>query len=144
MPRLTIKVTKIMILVNYAWSVSFALAKSNKKAIAERGWSPLNRNIILDTAVRATMTKLEIESEKESGILIPYTLTGNYVTIDELLPTLDLQYLSQTTTPTKPNLKGGMAAWCLDAIVRNYDLMVSRERIRRDHTEGESVSEKLK
>ena len=144
MPRLTIEVTEIIILVNYAWSVSFALAKSNKKAIAERGWSPLNRNIILDTAVRATMTKLEIESEKEAGILIPYTLTGNYVTIDESLPTLDLQYLSQNTTPSKPNLKGGMAAWCLDAIVRNDDLMASRERIRRDNVEGQSVSEKLK
>ena len=61
MPRLTIEVSERMILVNYAWSVSFAKVPSNKKAIAERGWNPLNRNIILDTAVRATMTKLEIE-----------------------------------------------------------------------------------
>jgi len=28
------------------------------------------------------MTKLEIETEKESEILIPYTLTGNYVELD--------------------------------------------------------------
>ena len=144
MPRLTIEVTEIMILVNYAWSVSFAKIPSNKKAIAERGWNPLNRNIVLDTAVRATMTKLEIETEKESGILIPYTLTGNYVELDESLPTVDVQFLSQNITPSKPNLKGGMAAWCLDAIVRNDDLMASRERIRRDGAEGESVSEKLK
>ena len=37
-----------------------------------------------------------------------------------------------------------MAAWCLDAIVRNDDLIASRERIRRDGAKGQSVSEKLK
>ena len=42
MPRLTIEVTEIMILVNYAWSVLFAKIPSNKKAIAERGWNLLN------------------------------------------------------------------------------------------------------
>ena len=144
MPRLTIEVTEIMILVNYAWSVSFAKVPSNKTAIAERGWNPLNRNIILDTAVRATMTKLEIERETEAGIVIPYTMTPNYIELDESLPTVDIQFLSRNVTPSKPNLKGGMAAWCLDAIVRNDDLMASRERIRRDGAEGQSVSEKLK
>ena len=119
MPRRTIEVTEIMILINYAWSVSFTKISSNKKAISERGWNPLNQNIFLDTAVRVTMTKLEIETEKESGILIPYTLTGNYVELDESLPTVDVQYFSQNITPSGPNLKGGMAAWCLDAIVRN-------------------------
>ena len=91
MSRLTIEVTEIMILGKYVWSVSFNKVPSNKKAITERGWNPLNWNIILDTAVRATMTKVEIESEKESGIVIPYTLTASYVEIDELLPTVDIQ-----------------------------------------------------
>ena len=144
MPRFTIEVTEIMILVNYVWSVSFAKIPSNKKAMVERGWNPLNRNIVLDTAIRATMTKIEIKTEKESGILILYTLIGNYAKLDESLPTVDVQYLSQNINPSKPNLKGGMATWCLDAVVQNDDLMASCKRIQRDGEEGQSVSEKLK
>ena len=45
---------------------------------------------------------------------------------------------------TRPNLQSGMAAYCLDAIVQNQDLMNARERIRSNRDEGESVSEKLK
>ena len=135
-PRLTIEVHNIMIIVNYAWSVSFANISYNKKDIAKRGWRPLNCNIVLDTAVRVNMTKTDIETEKKSGIVIPYNLTDNYVELDELLPTLDIQYLSRNTTLSKLNLKGGMAAWYLDAIVWNDDLMTSHERIRRDDTKG--------
>ena len=47
-----------------------------------------NRNIVLDTALRATMTKTEIETKKEPEIVIPYTLTDNYVELDESLPTV--------------------------------------------------------
>ena len=36
-----------------------------------------------------------------------------------------------------------MAAWCLDAIIRNNDLVVSRERIQKDAEEGQSISDKL-
>ena len=112
MPRLTIEVTEIMILVNYAWSVSFAKVPSNKTAIAERGWNPLNRNIILDTAVRATMTKLEIEKESEAGIVIPYTMTPNYIELDESLPTIDIQFLSRNITPESEGRYGGVVFGC--------------------------------
>ena len=87
---------------------------------------------------------MEIETEKESRIIIPYTLNVNYAELDEWLPTVDIQYLSQNTTSLKPNLKRGMATWILDAIIRNHDLMASREWIRRDGTEGQSVSENFK
>lgn len=67
------------------------------------------------------MTKIEIETEKESGIVIPYTLIDSYVDLDKSLPTVDIRYLSRNKNPSKPNLKGGMTAWCLYAIVRNDD-----------------------
>ena len=82
--------------------------------------------------------------EKDSRIVIPYTLTDTYVELDESLPTVDIQYLSHNKTPSKPNLKIGMVVWSVDAIVRNDDLMASRKRIRRDGTEVQSVSDKLK
>ena len=56
MPRLTIEVVEIMTLVNYAWDRSFARVATDKVAIAERGWYPLNCNLLLDTQLRSTMT----------------------------------------------------------------------------------------
>jgi len=32
----------IVLLVQHAWKESFAIKETNKKAIAERGWGPLN------------------------------------------------------------------------------------------------------
>jgi hypothetical protein len=43
----TIEKTDVVKLVRYAWSKSFAKVNSNKKAICERGWNPLNYNILL-------------------------------------------------------------------------------------------------
>jgi hypothetical protein len=42
--------------VNKAWSNSFANIRTNKKAIAERGWGPLNRNLLTHPEIIATGT----------------------------------------------------------------------------------------
>jgi hypothetical protein len=34
-------------LVHHAWNASFAKVKSNKKAISNRGWNPLNFKLLL-------------------------------------------------------------------------------------------------
>ena len=143
--RLTIEVAEIMILINYAWERSFARVETNKVAIAERGWFPLNRKLLISTQLRSTMTKNEQRDETGNGVIIPYHATDNFVEIADNEPTLDLQYLPPPPQPsTRPNLKSGMSAYCLDAIVQNQDLMDARERIRRNREEGESVSDKLK
>ena len=143
--RLTIEVQEIMVLINYAWEKSFARVETNKTAIAERGWFPLNRHLLLNTQLRSTMTDKEQREESTNGVVIPYHATANFVEIAENSPTLDPQYLPPPPQPsTPPNLQSGMAAYCLDAIVQNQDLMNARERIRRNRDEGESVSDKLK
>ena len=142
--RLTIEVSEIMVLINYAWEHSFARVSSNKTAIAVRGWFPLNRRLLLDNRLRATMTEKEKSDEGTNGIIIPYHETNSFFEIDDDLPTLDVKYLPSPPPPlTKPNLSGGMAAYCLDAIVQNQDLMDARERIRQNRIEGESVSDRL-
>ena len=56
--------------------------------------------------------------------------------------------ISSTSPPVaahqKPNVQNGMAAWCLDAIVANQDLMESRRRIKKNRKDGQSMSNKLK
>ena len=71
MMKLTIEPYKIIILVNYAWLCSFARSGSNQTAIADRGWNPLNRALLLEKTLRSTMTEAEKENESFSGIFNP-------------------------------------------------------------------------
>ena len=61
--KLTIEPYEIIPLINSAWSKSFARPLSNRKAIAARGWNPLNRNILLDETLRATMAEGDDRTE---------------------------------------------------------------------------------
>jgi len=112
-----------MLMINYAWDLSFKRVEPNKIAISERGWGPLNRNLMLDKQLRSTMTAAEKGKEKEpdSGITIPYHQRQNYIVIDDSAPTLDTKFITPLplTIIDRPNLSNGMAAWCVDAIVQN-------------------------
>jgi len=123
--ELRIETTDIMLMINYAWDLSFKRVEPNKIAISERGWGPLNRNLMLDKQLRSTMTAAEKGKEKEpdSGITIPYHQRQNYIVIDDSAPTLDTKFITPLPPPIidRPNLSNGMAAWCVDAIVQNQD-----------------------
>jgi len=54
----TIEKTDIVSLVSQAWNASFTRVDNNKKAVAERGWGPLNYNLLLHP---------EINLKKEKG-----------------------------------------------------------------------------
>ena len=43
--------TDLIPLINKAWNQSFAQIGKNHNAIANRGWNPLNRNILLDQTI---------------------------------------------------------------------------------------------
>ena len=47
----------ILTLVNAAWEQSFAMVKSNTNAISERGWGPLNYNVLLHPEIQLTMVQ---------------------------------------------------------------------------------------
>jgi hypothetical protein len=51
------KPTDIIPIVNYAWHGSFDNVVTNKKAILDRGWFPLNRMLLLHPDIRKTMTE---------------------------------------------------------------------------------------
>ena len=53
----TIQPYEIMVILNIAWKKSFAVTESNRKAIWERGWNPLNRVLLQNPQIVASMTK---------------------------------------------------------------------------------------
>ena len=60
----TLSSTDIIPIVNEAWSLSFARVYNNTKAISERGWGPLNRNLLTYKELLQTMTKIDRDSFK--------------------------------------------------------------------------------
>ena len=51
--------TDIVPIVNYAWGESFAKVQTNQRAIADRGWNPLNFNLLTNKQIFPTMTDSE-------------------------------------------------------------------------------------
>ena len=64
MMQLTIEPYEIIMMVNYAGGHFFGRIMSNKKAIIDQGWYPLNQQLLLCPTLRSNMT---IE-EKEHGL----------------------------------------------------------------------------
>ena len=69
----TIEPYEIIPLLNTAWGESFGRPISNKKAIADRGWNPLNRNILLDSTLRSTIAETEKDTES-TRTLVPSSI----------------------------------------------------------------------
>ena len=69
----TIEPCEIINIVNETWDESFGCTKTNKKAIAERGWGPFNRNLITYPIIRSTITNEEKLKEESaiSNIILP-------------------------------------------------------------------------
>ena len=159
MMKPTIESYKIIILINYAWDHSFARPLSNKKAIADRGWFPLNRALLTNKTLRTTMTDEQHAEEFASSIIcvppstnnaLPNSTSTAIVPITTAIippsPLINHQYLTMPELePRKPlNFSQGTAAFCLDKNFRHTDLMQARERIKNERQEGKSVVEQIK
>ena len=154
-------VTDIIPLINKSWSSSFSRIDKNQKAIADRGWFPLNRNLLMMPEIRATMTANERQIETgSSSIILPNkspavkqqvsaTSVPESETLHSTTNNTDTSTITMTSSDTtKPapslNFNTGTASFVLDAIVQHEDLQKARERIKREQEDGKSVSEKLK
>jgi hypothetical protein len=75
--EIVIEKTDIVPIVNYGWERSFARIRTNKKAVAVRGWNPLNRALlehpeIVDTAQPKTgvdAVQIKVEGEDDNSTL---------------------------------------------------------------------------
>lgn len=109
----TIEKVDIVNLVHEAWLESFARVKSNKKAIADRGWNPLTYNCLLHPEILATKYQHDITgaSNIEQSATSPTSLA-----ITEKL-----------------NLSQGLAGTLIDSIVET--------RMRDDACNGVNLDE---
>ena len=143
----TLQPTDIIPLINKAWKQSFARVDKNRNAIADRGWNPLNRNLLLDSSIRATMTEEERSKEsKYTSFRIPSALQNNN---QPHIPSCESSnsIVSVTDTlsaQTSLNFSSGTSLFCLTSIVNKQQLMKARERIKKDQEEGSEAISTLK
>lgn len=102
--ELGIQPSDIMLLIRNSWNQSFAKVESNKKAIAERGWFPYNRNLLKNPQIAATAPHLNQTS--------PNSSTTQMTAI----------YPSPQLASCPLNLDKGMGQYVLCQIVRERDL----------------------
>ena len=144
-PQLTS--TDIVRLFNKAWSASFARVSSNKKAIAERGWVPCNRNLLLYKKIQQTMTK------DDTALFQRIQTTYDVLTDDfafEVLPSpvesvafqkshSGLTIISNITDlPQKAssdvislNYSSGNSAMVLETLISHHNINEARERNKK-------------
>ena len=111
----------IIRIFNKGWSSSFANVATNKKAIAHRGWFPYNQNLMMDPGLRATMTKDELEKEKNGKGSVHLPLHFRHEVTDLVsTPIFDPKFALQSHQSHQQicNFGSGTAAWCLDKIVK--------------------------
>ena len=121
-------------------------------AIAERGWKPLNHNLLLNDELRATMTDKHKQAElcETSNIFVPKKHNPS----DTSTSTVADASISQTTVTCPSttiesiqnsiNFSNGTAAFCIDALLSNQERMKARERIKQEETKGKSIKDIIK
>jgi len=141
--------TDIIPMINRAWTKSFARKEKNKVAIADRGWNPFNRILLLDPTIRATMTEHELASEASNNLIPPSIHHNIYkqhdgATASTCTYATTHQSMINSDVLKKLNYSCSTSAFCVDALVQNEDLMKSRERIKEEKGNGKDVCEQLK
>jgi len=153
--------TDLIPLINTAWKSSFARIDKNKNALADRGWNPLNQNLLLHEDLRATMTRREKSAQYHisNDIIIPNFKTRTTAKSCNLSAcTTETEASSSeesrsnhplsSSTTAKPgdelNFSSGESLRCLKAMLSQDQLHAARERIRDDMNDGKSIKEQLK
>ena len=125
--------TDIIPLVRLCWYLSFGNKTSILKAIAERGWGPYNRVLLLvHSVIRGSMTEEMIEKEKKSNLFPKERLSHlhsiHYEQTNENV--VELRHANDKDDPlTVINLDGGCTSrYVTTTIVTDNDRQLARER----------------
>ena len=124
---------EIIPIINAAWDKSFGRVLKNKNTIAERGWWPYNRNLLLHPKIRVTMTDDEESKEAEQNIIFPTHCNLHYIDLTKKISTFDPSFIRiispESTNKLKLNFTQGTALRCLDTIVQSNEIMETRNCI---------------
>ena len=151
--------TDIVPIVNYSWDRSFAKVATNKKAIAARGWCPLNYNLLTNTQIQPTMTKTEMvqlcfmmkEVTQQSSTTPDTSVMLNSTSLSDLTDDREMNYdpffLKQipntVTVATKLNFKIGRASHVARTLLHESDILHAREENKKSVEAGKKWKEKL-
>ena len=165
MNKPTLLPTDIVPIVNFAWDRSFTRIGLNKKAIADRGWNPLNYQLLMDKSIKATMTESESKSFasmlKGNGVdddrsdsmdhhsTINLTVSEiSDITADSVEMNYDSKYLQRipntvTVASKLLNFESGRSALVAQTLLHEADLLKAREANKLKVRKGKETQEKL-
>ena len=146
--------TDVIPLVNEAWSASFSRIDKNKKAIAERGWGPCNRNLLLYKEIANTMTRDDadlLKSMKDtflspSDTFAPTPIDSLAINKSSSGDTTIISDLTEngpkmmTDKIMSLNYSSGNSAMVLETLVAAQDLHEARERNKKNKERGGHVA----
>ena len=136
----------IPIIVKSAWYKSFAIIPNNKKAIAERGWFPLNRNLLCHPEIVSKIS----QKYKELELSVIYKQsTKKIISTVKNSPTFDTQFVptppssEETAATAVLNFSSGLAGSVMTTLFHQAELTGAREKIKSNLDAGKTVKERL-
>ena len=147
--------TDIMAIVNDAWQHSFDRIELNKKAISDRGWGPLNFNLLNDKDIQATMTDSEtreyqsmLKSPSDQSTISDLTDENAKQSSKKIPLNFDPKYLTKVITDSvtltpKLNFSAGRAADVARRLIHDHDIREAREANKKLASKGKEAKQKL-
>ena len=141
--------TDIIPLVRKCWPVGFANVRNNRKAIAERGWMPYTRVLLLHETLRSKMTESMMRRERNSNIFplrrLPELFDLRYVNRNGTVTMEHVVHQDGTNNATSVlNFEAGSTARHVsNTIMNEVDRQRARERNQRNRAEGNTARERI-
>ena len=88
----------------------------------------------------------EMELGHSTKIIFPQHARHNIIDLANNSSRFNPRYVTAPPTnpsATIPNFKSGVAAWCLDTIVKDHDFNAASARIKKNRTQGKSLKSKM-
>ena len=139
--------TDIIPLIRMCWDLSFGNVESIKKAIAECGWGPYNRALLLHPIIRSTMTQTMTQDEKNSD-LFPHNKMAHLHNIffkEDKGGRVTRRHADEDEEDyAKINFEGEATSQNVTSLIMNdRDCQVARERSQKLKEEGKSLKERM-
>ena len=136
----------IIPLFNIAFQEAFNQIESNRKAIAERGWFPLNRVLLDDDVLVSRMVPNDHKRDREEPWGLPCTASQtntNSPLQRTANPTMQgiVNPPPQGTTVSL-NLSEGFASTCIGRLIREADATKHRSELKEKKRKQDEIDKK--
>ena len=124
----------------------FGDKKGNREAIANQGWDPFTKALLLHPLIMAIMTESMIKDECKQGIFPAKVLAElNSKLYNENNGDVSFGVTNDSTKANTFNFKGGaIASHVANCIMAKNDMEEAREQNKKLKEEGKSMTERVK